>query len=115
MTQNTQVDLLEAKGLIRLASIRPELEYLFRHGLVQDAAYASLLKQERRELHGRVGAALEELYPERAGELALVLACISSRPAIPSGRSTTTRRAPSTRSASTRSRRPSRPSIGRPA
>src|SRR6185295_10533063 len=74
MTQIAQVDVLEAKGLIRLASIRPELEYLFRHGLVQDAAYSSLLKQERRELHGRVGAALEALYPERAGELALVLA-----------------------------------------
>ena len=41
---------------------------------VQDAAYESLLKQERRELHGRVGEALEELYPERAGELAPVLA-----------------------------------------
>jgi tetratricopeptide (TPR) repeat protein len=74
MTQIAQVDILEAKGLIRLASIRPELEYLFRHGLIQDAAYSSLLKQERRELHGRVGAALEALYPERAGELALVLA-----------------------------------------
>jgi tetratricopeptide (TPR) repeat protein len=74
MTTNIQVDVLEAKGLIRLASIRPELEYLFRHGLVQDAAYSSLLKQERRELHGRVGDALEALYPERAGELALVLA-----------------------------------------
>lgn len=74
MTTDTRVDVLEAKGLIRLASLRPELEYLFRHGLVQDAAYASLLKQERRELHGRVGAALEELYPDRAGELAPVLA-----------------------------------------
>jgi tetratricopeptide (TPR) repeat protein len=74
MTTSTRVDVLEARGLIRLASIRPELEYLFRHGLVQDAAYTSLLKQERRELHGRVGAALEELYPDRAGELAPVLA-----------------------------------------
>lgn len=74
MTTDTRVDVLEARGLIRLASIRPELEYLFRHGLVQDAAYTSLLKQERRELHGRVGAALEELYPDRAGELAPVLA-----------------------------------------
>ena len=74
MTTDTRIDILEARGLIRLASIRPELEYLFRHGLVQDAAYTSLLKQERRELHGRVGAALEELYPDRAGELALVLA-----------------------------------------
>ena len=74
MTTDSRVDVLEARGLIRLASIRPELEYLFRHGLVQDAAYTSLLKQERRELHGRVGAALEELYPDRAVELAPILA-----------------------------------------
>jgi tetratricopeptide (TPR) repeat protein len=73
MTTDTQLDTLEAKGLIRLAALRPELEYLFRHWLVQDAAYGSLLKQERRELHGRVGEALEALYPERRGELAPVL------------------------------------------
>lgn len=70
----TDLDSLEAKGLIRLASLRPELEYLFRHALVQDAAYGSLLKQERRDLHGRVGEALEALYPERRDELAPVLA-----------------------------------------
>jgi tetratricopeptide (TPR) repeat protein len=69
-----QLDTLEAKGLIRLASVRPDLEYLFRHALVQDAAYGSLLKQERRELHGRVADALEQLYPERRDELAPVLA-----------------------------------------
>jgi tetratricopeptide (TPR) repeat protein len=71
---DVQLDTLEAKGLIRLATLRPELEYLFRHALVQDAAYGSLLKQERRELHGRVGEALESLYPERKDELAPVLA-----------------------------------------
>src|SRR3954462_5337622 len=71
---DVQLDTLEAKGLIRLAALRPELEYLFRHALVQDAAYGSLLKQERRELHGRVGEALETLYPERKEELAPVLA-----------------------------------------
>jgi tetratricopeptide (TPR) repeat protein len=69
-----QLDTLEAKGLIRLASVRPDLEYLFRHALVQDAAYGSLLKQERRELHGRVGEALEQLYPDRQEELAPILA-----------------------------------------
>jgi len=74
MTADTQLDTLEAKGLIRLAAMRPELEYLFRHALVQDAAYGSLLKQERRELHAQVGEALEELYPERREELAPVLA-----------------------------------------
>ena len=74
MTADIQLDTLEAKGLIRLAALRPELEYLFRHVLVQDAAYGSLLKQERRDLHGRVGQALEALYPERRAELAPVLA-----------------------------------------
>lgn len=71
---NIELDTLEAKGLIKLAAVRPDLEYLFRHALVQDAAYGSLLKQERRELHGRVATALEQLYPERRDELAPVLA-----------------------------------------
>lgn len=74
MTSDTQLDTLEAKGLVKRAEVLPDIEYLFRHALVQDAAYGSLLKQERRELHGRVGEALEQLYPERAGELAPVLA-----------------------------------------
>lgn len=74
MAIEAQLDTLEAKGLIRLAASRPELEYLFRHWLVQDAAYGSLLKQERRELHGLVGEALEILYPDRGREFAGVLA-----------------------------------------
>ena len=74
MTAQTQLDTLEAKGLVRPVVYRPELEYLFRHWLVQDAAYGSLLKQERRELHRQVGTALEALYPERRDELAGTLA-----------------------------------------
>lgn len=74
MAIEAQLDTLEAKGLIRLAAYRPELEYLFRHWLVQDAAYESLLKQERRQLHRLVGEALEVLYPERRSELAAILA-----------------------------------------
>ena len=74
MSAATQIDTLEARGLIRLATIQPEIEYLFRHALVQDAAYGSLLKQERRRLHAQVGEALEALYPDRREELAGVLA-----------------------------------------
>lgn len=74
MMIDTQLDTLEAKGLIRLAASRPDIEYLFRHWLVQDAAYGSLLKQERRELHRLVGESLERLYPDRGNELAGVLA-----------------------------------------
>jgi tetratricopeptide (TPR) repeat protein len=68
------LDTLESRGLIRVATIDPELEYLFRHALVQDAAYDSLLKQERRALHHQVGSALEQLYPDRHTELSAVLA-----------------------------------------
>jgi predicted ATPase len=71
---DTQLDTLESKGLIRLAASMPELEYLFRHALVQDAAYGSLLRQERKALHGHVGDALETLYPDRRQELAGILA-----------------------------------------
>ena len=73
MTAKSDVGALEASGLISLAAMQPELEYLFRHVLVQDAAYASLLKQERRELHRRVADTLVQLYPERQGELAGVI------------------------------------------
>jgi tetratricopeptide (TPR) repeat protein len=73
MTTKADIGALEASGLIGLAALQPELEYLFRHVLVQDAAYSSLLKQERRELHRRVAEALIELYPERRAELAGVI------------------------------------------
>ncbi len=74
MTSDLALDTLEARGLIRLAAAQPELEYLFRHALLQDTAYESLLKQERKQLHQVVGAALEQLYPDRIGEMAAVLA-----------------------------------------
>jgi len=66
-------ETLEASGLLRRADAEPELEYLFRHALVQDAAYRSLLRQDRRRLHLTVGETLEALYPERLEELAPLL------------------------------------------
>ena len=56
---------LEASGLIRLEQVEPELEYCFQHGLLQEAAYGSMLKSELAEWHHAVGTALEALYPER--------------------------------------------------
>ena len=73
---NTRAELgtLEASGLIQVATFDPELEYLFRHALVQDAAYSSLLKQDRRALHSLAAETLLSLYPERRRELAAVIA-----------------------------------------
>jgi len=39
--------------------------YRFRHALIQEAAYFSLLRRERRELHRRVAMVLEERFPQR--------------------------------------------------
>jgi tetratricopeptide (TPR) repeat protein len=65
---------LEDAGMIEVAETDPEIEYLFRHVLIQEAAYASLLRQERREVHRLVAASLEHRYPDRLDELAPVLA-----------------------------------------
>jgi len=67
-------ETLEAVGLLRRADAEPELEYLFRHALIHDASYRSLLRQDRRRLHLMVGETLETLYPDRQEELAPVLA-----------------------------------------
>ena len=44
----------------------PEATYTFKHALVQEAAYESLLKRTRQRLHGRVVDVLRERFPERA-------------------------------------------------
>src|SRR5215510_4740562 len=62
MILTVQLGLLESAGLIQLAAIQPELEYLFRHVLVKDAAYHSLVKGDRRALHRAVGETLESVY-----------------------------------------------------
>ena len=74
MTTKTELVKLEASGLIQIAAVQPELEYLFRHALVQDAAYSSLLKQDRRALHMIAAESLLTVYPERQRELAAVIA-----------------------------------------
>ena len=53
---------------------RPAPEYRFRHGLVQEVAYATLVEQRRRELHNSVGRALEELHRDSPSEVYGLLA-----------------------------------------
>ena len=65
---------LEAVGLIKLAQTHPELEFMFRHALVQEAAYNSLLLEDRKKLHRQVGEAIERTYSDRLEELASTLA-----------------------------------------
>ena len=70
---------LAAIELIREKTLFPEMVYLFTHALTHDVAYASLLVQRRRELHGLIGLAIEEVYAERIAEHYEVLAHHFSR------------------------------------
>jgi len=76
MTLIQALSRLENDGLIHLAAVQPELEYIFRHALIQEAAYQTLVRTNRRLLHKAVGESLEQLYPEQLASamLAPVLA-----------------------------------------
>lgn len=68
------IQKLEQAGLIHVAQADAEAGFVFRHALVQDAAYNSILLKTRRELHQRIGNILEELYANRIEEFAPMLA-----------------------------------------
>ena len=59
LTSTQHLTHLETTGLLRLAQAQPELEYLFRHALVQEVAYESLSYARRREIHRAIGEELE--------------------------------------------------------
>lgn len=53
---------LLAAELVFRRGVSPQVTYSFKHALVRDAAYASLLKNRRRQLHARIAEALEESF-----------------------------------------------------
>jgi class 3 adenylate cyclase/tetratricopeptide (TPR) repeat protein len=69
-----QLDQLQGVELIQEVQRIPELEYIFKHALAQEAAYDSILLQERRDMHARVGAAIERLMADRLDEFYGLLA-----------------------------------------
>ncbi len=60
-------------------SLFPELKYIFRHALSQEIAYNSLLLKRRKEIHEKIGKAIEELYPAHLEEFYEMLAYHYSR------------------------------------
>jgi predicted ATPase len=82
LTQLVQAELIFRRGTPL------DAEYTFKHALVQDAAYSTLLRSRRQQLHGRIAATLEDQLPETvASQPALVAwwwrrrSHIGSRPA----------------------------------
>lgn len=60
--------------LVYVRGSPPEATYQFKHALVQDAAYESLLRSRRRELHRAIAGTLAEHFPETADAQPEVLA-----------------------------------------
>ena len=55
---------LVSAELIFQRGVPPDATYQFKHALVQDASYASLVRSRRQQLHGQIAHALEERFPD---------------------------------------------------
>ena len=63
---HSALDRLIVAGLLFRQGVPPYATYLFKHALVQDAAYGTLLREPRRALHARIAATLESQFAEIA-------------------------------------------------
>jgi predicted ATPase len=62
----SSLDRLIRAGLLFRKGVPPHATYLFKHALVQDAAYGTLLRQPRRALHARIADTIERQFAEIA-------------------------------------------------
>jgi class 3 adenylate cyclase/predicted ATPase len=62
----SSLDRLVGAGLLYRQGSPPHATYLFKHALIQDTAYGTLLREPRRALHARIAEAIESRFPEVA-------------------------------------------------
>jgi DNA-binding winged helix-turn-helix (wHTH) protein/tetratricopeptide (TPR) repeat protein len=58
------LEQLTGSGLAVQRGIPPDAVYTFKHALVQDAIYGTLLRKQRQELHTRIAVAIESRFPQ---------------------------------------------------
>lgn len=68
------LEALKRLEVIHEAQFFPRLEYRFKHAVIQDVIYKSLLAPRRQSLHRLVGRSIEDLYADQLEEQAVVLA-----------------------------------------
>jgi tetratricopeptide (TPR) repeat protein len=68
------LDQLVRAELIFRRGTPPDAEYTFKHALVQDAAYSTLLRSRRQQLHNRIASTLESRFSEIAATQPQVMA-----------------------------------------
>ena len=78
------LERLTASGLISRRGTPPAATYSFKHALVQDAAYATLLKSRRQQLHASIAKVLVERFPTPAEDLPEVVAHHFTEAGLPS-------------------------------
>jgi class 3 adenylate cyclase len=71
---DSSLEQLRTLELIYPRSRFPELSFLFKHALIHEVAYSTLLRERRRELHAVVAAAVEDMYADRIAEHVEMLA-----------------------------------------
>jgi class 3 adenylate cyclase/tetratricopeptide (TPR) repeat protein len=59
---------LQGLDLIRMKSLQPDPEYMFKHAMTQEAVYNGLLKRERQAIHEQIGLVMEQLFHDRLSE-----------------------------------------------
>ena len=73
------LEALKRLDVIHEARFFPRLEYRFKHAVIQDVIYKSLLVPHRHALHSQVGRTIEDLYADQLEEQAVILAYHFSR------------------------------------
>jgi class 3 adenylate cyclase/tetratricopeptide (TPR) repeat protein len=70
----SHLSVLKDSELVYERGIYPQSTYIFKHALTQEVTYESLLLKKRKEMHKRIGEAMEESYPDRLEEFCEILA-----------------------------------------
>jgi class 3 adenylate cyclase/ABC-type dipeptide/oligopeptide/nickel transport system ATPase component len=73
-TVDSSLYRLERAGLIKPRALYPEMEFIFKHALIQEVSYRSLLRRERQRVHERIGRTIERIYQSRLSEFDETLA-----------------------------------------
>ena len=73
------LDRLAEAGLLFCRGVAPQASYLFKHALVQDAAYGTLLRARRQELQARVAAVLEHHFADLVERQPELLASVAGK------------------------------------
>jgi predicted ATPase len=73
-TLDLHLAVLQSAELIRVKQHLPELEYIFKNSLAQEATYQSILLNTRRRIHAKVGQTIESLFADRLEEFYALLA-----------------------------------------